>query len=170
MRSIWLHLLEKSFLENFIFCSLLVAVGEKITVALSPEHFQRKSTKLSITLKHIQFKVNSYIKRDKNTPWIIKNIYYRNNEDLFIKDLQSFPKKLKPEVSEHCAYLTAPIFTLFFFYIVNYFAHHYGHTQIACVQNTDPNPGILCCWFRYIIHENWNILLCPGVPLCPRLP
>ena len=37
--------------------STFVAVGGKRTVALSPEHIHRESTKISVLLKHIQVKV-----------------------------------------------------------------------------------------------------------------
>ena len=47
--------------------SIFVASGEKRTVPLSPEPIHRKSTKVFIPLKHLQFKVISYIKC-KKTP------------------------------------------------------------------------------------------------------
>ena len=43
-------------------------------------------------------------------------------------------------VSEHCWYLVASIFILF--YIAKFEVYHHQHTSIAYVQNTDPEPGI----------------------------
>ena len=67
--------------------SIFLVVGEKGTVALSPEHIHRKNTKISISLKHSQFKVISYIKKVKNTPYIThQNICYCSNGALPIKE------------------------------------------------------------------------------------
>ena len=41
---------------------------KKRNIALFPGHIHRKSTKISILIKHIQFKVVSCLKCNKNTP------------------------------------------------------------------------------------------------------
>ena len=45
----------------------IVAVDKKRTIALSLECIHKRNTKISIPLEHIQFKVISYIRSNKNT-------------------------------------------------------------------------------------------------------
>ena len=49
---------------------IFVEDDEKRASALSQDHMYRKSKKISISLKHIQFKVISWLKGNKNTPLI----------------------------------------------------------------------------------------------------
>ena len=66
----WLNFSPTKLFPDIFFpnkVSIFVASGEKRTVPLSPEPIHRKSTKVFIPLKHLQFKVISYIKC-KKTP------------------------------------------------------------------------------------------------------
>ena len=94
--------------------SIFVVVGEKRTVALPPEHIHRKSTKISIPLKYIQFNVISHIKKIKILYKSLKILTVATME-LYLLKIYATPKKLPPEASEYYSYLTASIFTLFYF-------------------------------------------------------
>ena len=75
----------------------------------------RKSTKISILLKPIQFKVISYIKSNKSTHKSMEVFIIATLELSLYWMFTKFPKKLQQEVSEDCPFLTASTFSFFCF-------------------------------------------------------
>ena len=77
----------------------------------------------------------------------------------FRTDLQNFPKRIHPEVSENWPYLAAlTSFTLtcfILFYNANFSVHHYEHTPLVYVQNIDPNPRTF--WLLTQRYYQWKI-------------
>ena len=97
------------------FTSIVAGVDEQRTVAFSPEHIHRKSTKISILLKPIQFKVISYIKSNKSTHKSMEVFIIATLELSLYWMFTKFRKKLQQEVSEDCPFLTASTFSFFCF-------------------------------------------------------
>ena len=97
------------------FTSIAAGVDEQRTVAFSPEHIHKKSTKISILLKPIQFKVISYIKSNKSTHKSMEVFIIATLELSLYWMFTKFSKKLQQEVSEHCPFLTTSTFTFFCF-------------------------------------------------------
>lgn len=95
----------------------LLQMMKKKAAALFPEHIHRKSKKISIPLTHIQFKVISWLKNNKNNPLIktphkLFKIFTIAIMERYSLKIYKSRKTLQPEVSESCPYLTAFNFIL----------------------------------------------------------
>ena len=85
---------------------------QKTTVTFSPKSDHKKSTEIFIPLKHIKFKVISYIQKKQHKLLKILTIAAMK---LSLLEFCNILKKMQPEVPEHCLYLAASTFTLFCF-------------------------------------------------------
>ena len=108
---------------------IFVAVGEKRTVAHSPEYIHRKSTTISISLKHIQSKNNSHTKAFHKSSKML-TIWATGLSRL---NIYKIPKEIAIR-----SFWTQPVpdsFNLYFilFYIVNFlFLPLWTYTNRVC--------------------------------------
>ena len=138
----WLETLDLHQIGKYFTINIYCSRWKKNCRALSPEHINRKNTTTFAPQKHIKLKVISYIKKQKYPINYWKYLLLQQWSSLYWR-LQKSNKKLQPEVSEHCLYLTVSTFTLCCFILQFFLIYHYEYTPIWQVQNTDLNVKTL---------------------------